>query len=360
VYQEAQGNTVLDLAQFTGATSGAVFDPGNDLQIMIRETLPNLQSTALPGPFLCSAQAVPFFTAQYTNVDSAGAGLMGPYVPRVDYTPLASGAGLPQPALTLLTQLPDPGQCGVLPSYAPTANAPSLPSNTVSWPTYWPNQGDDALPLVCGKNTSGSTQAAPSFVASLVSSEDYGSDCSQALGQCNYVNYLTPQSTGFSVVSAPNGATPPVPITIVGSGFGYLSQILPYAGPASSLVVPNTSTALLRVQDCIGGGSNCQTWDTATATACQIYLANWADSSVSLDVNLPTGTVNGMGNVLSPLTDVSPWTFFPDGGNMATQQCPVNPGDTLQVTVANAQGGGQPSSVCVSIGTPGQWPCNNF
>jgi hypothetical protein len=47
----------------------------NPLLLTIRNTLPNTST------FPCSGQAVPYSTAEYTD---AG-GLMGPYVPQVDY-----------------------------------------------------------------------------------------------------------------------------------------------------------------------------------------------------------------------------------------------------------------------------------
>jgi hypothetical protein len=222
--QDSYGYNVLDLSQFVGLLSGTnafipcpdVTQPCSDLQLLIRETLPNPSATAQPSPFTCSVQAVPFYATQYTNADGKGAGLMGPYLPRVDYQSLAR-ASLPRPPV-LQSDLPDPGFCGVLPS-APMLNAPSS-GNPANWPTYW-------SALTCG--TSSPPQAAPSFVASLVATEDWSNNdtlCGST-GACNFVNYLTPQNDAF-----PTATPPPVPITIVGTGFGYLSTTA--AGPPQS------------------------------------------------------------------------------------------------------------------------------
>jgi hypothetical protein len=107
----------------------------------------------------------------------------------------------------------------------------------------------------------------------------------------------------------------------------------------------------------MGGQSNCTIWDTATSTQCQVYVANWSDASISLDVNLPTGTTNGLDYSLSPVSDMSPWTFFPNTGNTTTQACPVANQDILKITVANAQGGGTSAAICVLVGTSGSQNC---
>jgi hypothetical protein len=217
----------------------------------------------------------------------------------------------------------------------------------------------------CG-TASSAPQAAPSFVASLVASEDYSNNdtvCGAAVGYCNSLNYLTPQSDAFT-----SATPPPVPITIVGTGFGYLPgvyvsglgyQILPFAGPASSLVTSG-GTSILRIQD-LAGPDNQTPWDTAANPACQLYLANWTDSSISLDVNLPQGVTDLYGDALSPLSDFSPMTLFsPNNANgTPSQHCPVYGSDTLEITVANAQGGGTNSAgpICVLVGTPGPVTC---
>jgi hypothetical protein len=351
------GYTVLDLSQFVGITGSAAFSPLQDLQFLIRETLPNTN-------FSCSVQQVPFFATEYTNVNGNVEGLMGPYLPRVDYVPLAQGAGLPEPALTHSAQLPSELYCADLPPAA-MPNSPSS-SNQVTWPTYWPGTGDwTGEPLVCPTGTLSAPQASPSFVASLAASEHWGAGCTTGVGTCNSVSQLTWQSDAFV-----DPTPPPVPITIVGTGFGYLSaaaqgvntQFVPWAGPASSLVTTG-GAPLLRIQDCIGGQQGCATWDTAQNPACQVYIANWTDSSITLDVNLPVGVTNLYSQTLSPLSDFSPLTFFfPDTANGgSTQQCPVANTDLLTITVANAQGGGTSSAgpICLLVGTYGPQDCQN-
>jgi len=280
---------------------------------------------------------------------------MGPYVPRVDYTPLAQGQGLPEPALTTSSQLPNPSYCSIFPSSAPKLNTPSA-TNQVSWPTYWPNQGDQTgEPLVC--STQSIPQAAPSFASGppeTTASEVYSADCGQAVGYCNSVNYLWEQTDAFTLATPP-----PVPIAIVGTGFGYLpQQILPFAGPASSLITSG-GASVLQIQDYPGPSGTA--WNTTDNPACQLYVANWNDEGISLDVNLPTNETNGLGFALSPLSDFSPMTlFFPDTESGAsTQQCPVASGDTLIITVSNAQGGGTSSAgpICVQVGTAGPINC---
>jgi hypothetical protein len=133
-------------------------------------------------------------------------------------------------------------------------------------------------------------------------------------------------------------------------------QILPFAGQASTLVDPVAHNPVLRIQDCIGGQQGCATWDTATSAQCQVYIANWTDSSISLDVNLPYPTTDQYGMTESPLSDMSPLTFFPNPQNTTTQACPVAYNDALTLTVANAQGGGTAGPICVYVGH-GSLPC---
>jgi hypothetical protein len=102
--------TVLDLSQFPA------FSTADPLLLTIRNTLPK-------ATFACSA--IPFSTAEYTNADGNGAGLMGPYAPRVDYVdPLSLKQTQQNPPFTV----PSAQYCGVLPSGTPYVNQPSLSS----------------------------------------------------------------------------------------------------------------------------------------------------------------------------------------------------------------------------------------
>jgi hypothetical protein len=81
----------------------------------------------------------------------------------------------------------------------------------------------------------------------------------------------------------------------VGTGFGYLSG-LPWAGtlPApANLVVADTT----------------QGWSTANGT-CAVYISDWTDSAISLQVGLPTAPENSNTTPLYAITDMSPLTFF--------------------------------------------------
>ena len=134
-------------------------------------------------------------------------------------------------------------------------------------------------------------------------------------------------------------------MNIVGSGFGYLPQPLPFAGPASSLA-PAGST-YLRIRDCANDQScSSPIWDTASslAPACQVYIANWTDTSIWLEVNLPVDTQDyyqfnlRLPSTVSPLADVTPLAFFPSTTGQNQMGCAIMIGDYLSFTVGNPQG----------------------
>jgi hypothetical protein len=135
-------------------------------------------------------------------------------------------------------------------------------------------------------------------------------------------------------------------VTIVGSGFGYYGQTLPYVAP---------NPPYLQVQD--NGNGSGTAWNTADdPTKCQVYVANWSDTSISLVINAPYEAHNfylGTGDYLSPLSDFSPLTLFPSPSGYNTQNCPVGTGDVLKFTVTNPQGVGGPTSLCILVGTAG-------
>jgi hypothetical protein len=85
-------------------------------------------------------------------------------------------------------------------------------------------------------------------------------------------------------------------------------------------------------------------WDTASSPDCQVYVANWTDTSVWLEANLPQDTENLNSVTLSPVADLSPLTFFPALG------CTVSKNDVLTFAVANPQTGNPlPSTFSVSV-----------
>jgi hypothetical protein len=118
-----------------------------------------------------------------------------------------------------------------------------------------------------------------------------------------------------------------VPITITGSGFGYLPWGMPVAVSANS-------SFPLDIQD----GTR---WNTATTSACQMYITEWSDAKISLVLSERTSvqdmyqTAEHLSNTfLSPVTDVSPFMF---AAAAATGECPVNAGDSLTITITNPQ-----------------------
>jgi hypothetical protein len=338
------GYTVLDLSQFLSPIATRLdadpvpFNPGEDMQLIIRNTLPY-------SAFNCSGQSVPYNTEVYTNVDQAGATLMGPYLPLVDYVDPTNTDVLAQPANTQASDLPDPNDCGIIPS-PPYSNGQDLSLSTpltAQWPTYWPNGPAAATTqlLNCSTNQSGASPAVYFAASQIVGTEAYGT-CDPPAGQpCSSTVYSQP---------ATNQAfgQPPLPVALVGAGFGYLpSTQLPYVGPASALASP-ASSQLLRIQDC-AAGKTCPSpdpylWDTASSPDCQVYVANWTDTSVWLEANLPQDTENLNSVTLSPVADLSPLTFFPALG------CTVSKNDVLTFAVANPQTGNPlPSTFSVSV-----------
>jgi hypothetical protein len=139
------------------------------------------------------------------------------------------------------------------------------------------------------------------------------------------INALFTEADAFTTATAP-----PMPVTIVGSGFGYLGGTLPYVAP---------NPPYLQIKD-DGHSTGGVAWNTNgdPPSSCQVYVANWNDTSISLVINAPIDAYNlylGTGDYLSPLSDFSPLTLFPNAYN--TQSCPVGTGDVLEFTVTNPQ-----------------------
>ena len=170
-----------------------------------------------------------------------------------------------------------------------------------------------------------------------------------AVGTCNLIKALPAETDAFSA-----GAAPPMPVTIIGSGFGYLPETLPYVAQ---------NPPYLRIRD-DGHSTGGVPWDTDgdPPSSCQVYVANWSDTSISLVINVPIDAYNlylGTGDYLSPLSDFSPLTLFPNSYN--TQSCPVGTNDVVEVTVTNPQSGSGPTSLCVLVGsTGGAESCSSF
>jgi hypothetical protein len=319
------GYTVLDLSQFSAFNTN-VCPAGTcvlPLLLNIRNTLPS-------AGFNCSGTSVPFDTAVYTNINGTGSNLMGPYVPLVDYrNPNDQNQNDPYylPAQAGIGGLPPVGYCGRLPG---TTNPGTTPYGvSVNFPTqFWPGAATGALnctsvptatkPAITFISTQRTTTAAVSDVTS----------CTEPSDPCTQIVAQKPQDQSDWV--------PPMPLKIVGTGFGFVPQApLPLAVTTSSYIEVASN----------GAGSG-HPWDTddspwegsgATAT-CQIYVANWTDASISLVLGLPAGVTNSEKNPLSLLDDISFATFFFLGPPTSPQlPCPIEYQDQLTFTVTNPQ-----------------------
>jgi hypothetical protein len=325
---QVQGYTVLDLSQFYAAG----FSTSLPLLLSIRNTLPG-------STFGCSGAAIPFSMAEYTNADGNGGGLMGPYVPLVDYI---DPNNLPQPAGVL--SLPSASSCGLLPSNAtPSLNNPTG-ENQLNFPQqYWPSSPIDSLN--CGAVTALLPEiyfAATQFATPATT--QFGQSCANATqpNPCNQIIEQTPQTTeSFGTWQ------PPLPVTIVGTNFGFL--------PSGNLPQAVASSNYVEVSD-DGAGSGLP-WDTNNFASCQMYIANWTNASVTLAANLPVGVTDlyQTAVVLSPLADVSPLTFGA-APPFSTTGCPVASGDNLTFTVTNPQSGVTSIPITVPVSQMGTTP----
>jgi hypothetical protein len=323
------GYNVVDLNGFTNTTLAHPFNKLLPLLMTIRTNLPN--------GFYCSGSALPFSAADYIG---AG-GMLGPYIPLVDYLNPNDQTGdaysLPAtpPTLTALP-LPSGSSCTTvysLPASYPGFNAPTA---NLDWPNQpWPSESGNSLPLVC--SSGGAHSPAVDFVATQFPTPVDDSSILNSPQNCTnpFASNLCTQliAQGGQTTELPGGWQtgastwqPPTPITIVGSGFGFMAG-LPLAVPAG------TSPSYLTVHDTTAG------WSTADSSAdCQVYIANWTDTSISFLLGLPVGETNMYGTTLSPLADVSPITLS-GTGSAGGPVCTVAGSDTLRIIVTNPQSG---------------------
>jgi hypothetical protein len=280
-------------------------------------------------------------------------GMMGPFIPQVDFVDPATLTSPPTSS-----GLPPVSACGQVPDLVPMGNGPlSLNSSgqcpsrltCVDWPGQsWPEDPNANVspPLACCSTTAAGSPTID-FVATQfsvpVDATNTGlypaslQDCSEAYGSqqtpCSQIVYQSPQGTAV----ASGTLNPPVPITIVGVGFGYLSnlpQLMTSCGNGISC-----ASNFLEVSDCAAGDicpPQAYAWDTSGGAACQVYIAGWTGTSISIIANLPTGATDMYsGATLSPLSDISPLTLMPaQAQNFA---CPVSAGDTITISVINPQ-----------------------
>jgi hypothetical protein len=373
---------VLDLTQFgdfwdTSSTTKP--DPnsvcslnGSGAVVCSSPLILTLRSTVLGNSFTCSAFSVPYNAAEYTNYASgdgySGGGFMGPYVPLVDYIAVGAltesaqtGCGtpgyaacpdaLPPPPVLQAGDLPSQESCAQFPSNFPQNNGANSSMQALFPVQYWPNtNGGTTSPpnLNCSSGSSAFTPqmdflATEFTTQAMISGEPgYSSNPSTTPSPCDAAD--TAVGTGNSNpciqiiqqgLQDSSQYQPGLPLTIVGSGFGYLSG-LPWAGANPPYVLIHDITAGWSTND--GNVGNCQ-----------LYISDWTDSTISLLVGLPSpdpGVQNGEGTVLSPLTDMGPKSFFQAA---PASTCPVTVGDKINVTVTNPQ---QPTNTPGSLANP--------
>jgi hypothetical protein len=361
---------VLDLTQF-----GDFWDTNHNNDLNSVCTLNNgsvqcnspliltLRSTMPTSSFTCSAFNVPYSTAEYTNYNSQGGGFMGPYVPLVDYVAvgsltnatqancgnggLACPAQLPPPPALGSTDLPSASSCPNFPASVFPLNNGASSANQAQFPVqYWPNTngGTTAAPnLSCPAITADTSKFQPQidFVATQFTMQV------RQLGEpANTTPFCQNQYTGAgsnTCVQIIEQATeaevstyqPPLSLTIVGKGFGYLSG-LPWAGT-------NPSNVVISNDDNSHNGAN--PWHTTGASGqlgnCQVYITEWSDNKISLQVGLPTQVANPVQNA-TPYTVMNPLSFFQLIS--PTLKCPVSvvtgppvQADNITVLVKNPQ-----------------------
>jgi hypothetical protein len=346
---------VLDLSRFVG-TSGTTalnsngtavtvpaFTTSQDLLIEMRTTLPN---TSSGYSFPCSGAAVPYSTAEYTSL--GGGGMMGPFAPYViSWAPGNSPVNYPNPNLPTTTQYcGDPGTAGPLLTN-PIGNGTQGDFPRQYWPTG-SNTGAANLTLNCPTSPSSSTST-PSiqYVSTQApNAVDYTggpTNCTTPT-TCNQVILQSTERTEM-----PGGAswTPGIPLTIVGSGFGYFAYAA--SGQPFNASLPYASMGSAPPQIYIGycphGSYQCTpstgiTWDT-TNTSCQVYINNWYDTSISL-VLATTDDVQNIYQSQSPLlagTYLSPLSDLTFDTLSAASGCQMTANDYLYFTITNPQSG---------------------
>jgi len=330
------GYNVVDMNGFTAMNNPNFpypFSTIYPLLLTIRENLP-------ASNFYCSGAVVPFSTAEYIG---AG-GLLGPYVPLVDYLNPDDQTGdaysLPASPPSL-TQLPLPSGSNCTTGVSLPLSRPSLNAPTVSQPLDWPSQSwpGGSRALNCGMSSADSPQI--DFVATQFPTPVDDSFYSGSPSNCNTTfadnscSQIIAQALQYTEMAGGGTWQPPVQITVQGSGFGYLPGL-----PAAIQGSASSPFAYLNIHNDDASQSH-STWDTNTNPNCQVYIANWTDSTISMVANLPT-VADPSNNLLllSPVSDVSPFTFMAASSSSGTG-CPIAytapHGDNLTITVENPQ-----------------------
>jgi hypothetical protein len=244
---------------------------------------------------------------------------------------LPGSGSLAKPSDTGSGTLPSDSSCGSLPNSPVLTTGLNLNTpNEVQWPTYWPSGPTQTGIQNLNCSNPPSTPSPAIYFVTTQRRALAASNCGQVYNPPN-VNPCTSivhQSSQYVPTQAP-----PLPVTIVGTGFGFLPQHvdtigsnnytemgLPFVPPPGSGL---SSSSFLRITDC-PASSTCPTptlynWDTAANPQCQVYIANWSDSSISVDVNAPVNATDyypqPSGTLVSPLADFSLLTLFPTSQN---------------------------------------------
>jgi hypothetical protein len=187
-----------------------------------------------------------------------------------------------------------------------------------------------------------------------------GQHCNTAFGttgnHCSQIIFQAVQTTEIPQ----NGWQPPLPVRIVGQGFGYLPNVtMPLAVIGGSVGSGGSGFTNLVVQNDRASNHLIDPWDSSTNTGCQLYIENWNDSSISVVIGVPVNVQNLYLNdgltpatYLSPVTDISWLSYEAVSPTLTgTAGCPVNAMDNLTFTVINPQNqGGGSSSATIVVG----------
>ena len=247
---------------------------------------------------------------------------MGPYIPLVDYVDPNNTELIPQTGAPL-PLLPSVNSCGQLnnqdgPMF-PFLNKPSIKVNSsgngpTDWPEqYWPGWSDNAAQVLnCGSNAAEPANQID-YVTTWRTTEAVSDDCNMVPNNCTQI---IPESM-LAVWDLPGHFTAqaPMPVTIVGTGFGYLNNV-PLT--LASCQTPTGCQNSIRVQN-LGGSGLDSGWDSSAGAPCDLYIANWSDTSISL------------------VTGVPPTINSPKGGCPVMYDSVHGLGDQLQFTVINPQ-----------------------
>lgn len=251
---------------------------------------------------------------------------MGAYVPLVSYVTWTQ-----LPGVSMVPAFPT---AGTPPSgYAPTNNLSEIyqanqPLHTQNFPEqYWNLVGGGPQQLLCGMVAAPAPQidfvgtqfSAPVGNANFPTSPMH---CALAINNnsCSQILYQPTQAAG----NMAQNWQPGLPLTIEGTGFGFLPEMtLPYATTSWG------STPYLTIED-VNPQNQFVNWSSPNSQ-CQMLILNWSPTTITVVPNVETHMYDGSNTLVSPLTDTSPFSLS------ASTSCAVILGDSITVTVTNPQ-----------------------